>query len=1109
MADKIINRINSHVSLIKSILPSLDIKSEKVNELKSLLIGESKTFNNSEEIFPMIVDFQDDIRECRQALSTSITLFLDAIDQIRYQNQIVTTITNKSSNLNYNEVVDIPKDKYKEKESLRELPTLRTDNSKKENQNSDIIKDSSLNKNELTIKEKMLNNKKLLTDYKNEISEIDNLLNQTSHYKDLKSTNKDLSVNKNISDTNNDIYNGNKDDNLNCKTISKSIKDDDRFEPFSIISDNDKSDLEVIEFLDKKEIEKVNIRNENNNKIISGELEGIEKNNQLFNNLVSNSNKSRYNSEFNNKEKQTFNEVFSNKNKVLQQSNLHNQIQNLNNNVQSNLNVFNHSNNNHLNQIYNKDENKEGSNILNFAPGLNFDYGRISEIEKQIMERPIITINSNTTINTYNSEQYFREKFSKNKLIKNDAINNDNKEKSSKEIAKKHSDKEKEDLHLRRMYYDVSPILNKDSLNLNSIDEKEKLNNSSTYNNINMNDLLQEDEILNDIHNDSQLKGLRAMKESKKGKTINEQDLKSNKDDVKSNNVIPKSPNYNKFGVKIQSKKEIKDKYKSNNITPNINLSANISKVDKGKISSNNLINNSNINKNNIINESVKKQNEQEITSSIKNNNKQAVLKDSVQKKKKIEKISELIIKIYSSTDFQEILGEIYGNDLHNKLTNGNVDDEFIEEISNTLVEIEKLREKDSEIEKQIEDHFASTSKNNQDNVNKSFNSNLLVPKEKQIIEETEEFDEDEITDRDKQAKMDLISSNPKSNKSNVHLSKSNNMTKSNTSLNTIKTNKSKDMKPEAINRKNMNSPSIRSEKPISKPKQSNYISKNINNGNLLKIDKIFKGIDNPLSNSNNYFNSKDFEKGLRIYKKSNSKGKSIQSKSYNRQEKYIENTDYLDKYYSNKDLDSNCLSVEDLNTQHIYETNKDDFALNEHLKRHKYNQNNPSKITDTGISSNLIYSYSNYDEENNKNDYNNIQQDKVMKNDNDFNSMSLDNMNLLYDTTNFKVNNNKFKGKGLKDAKDLIKGNKNSFAKATTKKKPFSFLDKDNVYEDISEIYNLKESVNNSKNNLNNINNLNNSGNFTSNNKNLLPIKKSDKQPIYNLNTNKKNVHI
>lgn len=117
----------------------------------------------------------------------------------------------------------------------------------------------------------------------------------------------------------------------------------------------------------------------------------------------------------------------------------------------------------------------------------------------------------------------------------------------------------------------------------------------------------------------------------------------------------------------------------------------------------------------------------------------------------KISRISDLIMKIYSSSDFQEILGKLYGDSLINDLTSNDVDDAFLQEIEQTTSEIEKLREKDKIIEKEIEDHFKQMqsgpqfSYSNYDPLNRSQNS--FVPKEKQIIEEKEENEVEEDVD--------------------------------------------------------------------------------------------------------------------------------------------------------------------------------------------------------------------------------------------------------------------------------------------------------------------------------------------------------------------------
>lgn len=62
----------------------------------------------------------------------------------------------------------------------------------------------------------------------------------------------------------------------------------------------------------------------------------------------------------------------------------------------------------------------------------------------------------------------------------------------------------------------------------------------------------------------------------------------------------------------------------------------------------------------------------------------------------KTKRISEILVKIYSSDEFQDILTQLYGVNFTDELTSPDAKEEFISEIEETILEIQRLRDKDS-----------------------------------------------------------------------------------------------------------------------------------------------------------------------------------------------------------------------------------------------------------------------------------------------------------------------------------------------------------------------------------------------------------------------------
>lgn len=115
----------------------------------------------------------------------------------------------------------------------------------------------------------------------------------------------------------------------------------------------------------------------------------------------------------------------------------------------------------------------------------------------------------------------------------------------------------------------------------------------------------------------------------------------------------------------------------------------------------------------------------------------------------KASKISDMIMKIISNNDIKEILDQLYNNNIINILTgNEEVSEDIINEVDEVILEIERLREKDLIIEKELERHFRENSGLNKElssKMNKSFHS--LNPKYACIEENPVLEIEDDIAD--------------------------------------------------------------------------------------------------------------------------------------------------------------------------------------------------------------------------------------------------------------------------------------------------------------------------------------------------------------------------
>ena len=131
------------------------------------------------------------------------------------------------------------------------------------------------------------------------------------------------------------------------------------------------------------------------------------------------------------------------------------------------------------------------------------------------------------------------------------------------------------------------------------------------------------------------------------------------------------------------------------------NIIYNKSIRNKIKISNNNANNNKNENdNNNKDNNKIIQQKEKPIDINEKlipninhNKNKSQPL---LYKKDKLSLIADIIMKINSEDYFYEILTQLFGNDLTDKLMSSDVSDELLEAVQNSIKEIEELKKKDN-----------------------------------------------------------------------------------------------------------------------------------------------------------------------------------------------------------------------------------------------------------------------------------------------------------------------------------------------------------------------------------------------------------------------------
>ena len=70
-------------------------------------------------------------------------------------------------------------------------------------------------------------------------------------------------------------------------------------------------------------------------------------------------------------------------------------------------------------------------------------------------------------------------------------------------------------------------------------------------------------------------------------------------------------------------------------------------------------------------------------------------------KKQKVSKVTDIIVKINSDQELYDLLSQLFGDNIIEKLTSTNIDNMFIENIEKTIQEIERLRLNDNNIEQQ------------------------------------------------------------------------------------------------------------------------------------------------------------------------------------------------------------------------------------------------------------------------------------------------------------------------------------------------------------------------------------------------------------------------
>ena len=116
----------------------------------------------------------------------------------------------------------------------------------------------------------------------------------------------------------------------------------------------------------------------------------------------------------------------------------------------------------------------------------------------------------------------------------------------------------------------------------------------------------------------------------------------------------------------------------------------------------------------------------------------------STNKKEKLSLIADIVMKINSEDYFYEILTKLFGDDLTDKLMSSDVDDKLLEDVQNSIKEIEELKKKDE---------MNNNNNNDTDNINNNnksanFNANDNQNINEEMEEEPKRFPIEEIMNK-------------------------------------------------------------------------------------------------------------------------------------------------------------------------------------------------------------------------------------------------------------------------------------------------------------------------------------------------------------------------
>jgi len=114
----------------------------------------------------------------------------------------------------------------------------------------------------------------------------------------------------------------------------------------------------------------------------------------------------------------------------------------------------------------------------------------------------------------------------------------------------------------------------------------------------------------------------------------------------------------------------------------------------------------------------------------------------STNKKEKLSLIADIVMKINSEDYFYEILTKLFGDDLTDKLMSSDVDDKLLEDVQNSIKEIEELKKKDEM------NNNTDTNNQNNNNSNTNFNANDNQIINEEMEEEPKRFPIEEIMNK-------------------------------------------------------------------------------------------------------------------------------------------------------------------------------------------------------------------------------------------------------------------------------------------------------------------------------------------------------------------------